>query len=64
MPPDWTTGDKTGTAGPLANDVALLRPPGRSPIVVAAFYDAPGRKDAERDAVLREVGRIAAGLAG
>lgn len=60
---DWTVGDKTGTAGRFANDVALLRPPGRSPIVVTVFYDAAGVEDAERDAVLREVGTIAAALA-
>ena len=64
VPPGWTVGDKTGTAGAFANDVALLRPPGGAPIVVAAFYEATDRKDAERDAVLREVGAIAAGLAG
>ncbi len=60
IPPDWTAGDKTGTAGPMANDVALLRPPGRAPIVVAAYCDAPALADAGREAVLREVGAIVA----
>ena len=63
VPEGWTVGDKTGTAGPVADDVALLRPPGRAPIVVAAYCEAPGLTDAEREAVLREVGAIAAGLA-
>ena len=64
VPSGWTVGDKTGTAGAFANDVALLRPPGGAPIVVTAFYEVTDRKDAEREAVLREVGAIAAGLAG
>lgn len=65
IPAGWTAGDKTGTAGPCANDIALLRPPGgAAPLVVAAFYEVPDRKDAERDAVLRDVGTIATRLAG
>ncbi|WP_237477232.1 class A beta-lactamase [Lichenibacterium dinghuense] len=64
VPAGWTVGDKTGTAGPVADDVAVLRPPGRPPIVVAAYCDAPGLADAAREAVLAEVGRVAAGLAG
>ncbi len=64
VPSGWTVGDKTGTAGPFANDVALLRPPGGSPIVVTAFYEVTDRKDAEREAVLRDAGAIAARLAG
>ena len=63
VPANWVVGDKTGTALAEANDVALLRLPGRSPIVVTAFYDAADVEDAERDAVLREVGTIAAALA-
>lgn len=63
VPKGWTVGDKTGTAGPVADDVALLRPPNRAPIVVAAYCDAPGLDAAAREAVLREVGAIAATLA-
>lgn len=67
LPAGWTAGDRTGTAGPLAADVALLRPPGgsqgRAPIVVAAYLDAPGLADAARDSALAEVGRAAAALA-
>ena len=63
MPRGWTVGDKTGTALAEANDAAILRPPGRSPLIVAGFYDAPSATGATRDAVLREVGIAAAGLA-
>lgn len=64
VPKGWTVGDKTGTALAAANDVAILRPPGRAPILVAAFYDGPEATDTLRDTVLREVGTVAAGLAG
>lgn len=64
IPQGWTAGDKTGTAGDNAGDVALLRPPGRAPLVVASYYDVPGRTVAEREAVLKAVGTLAAGLAG
>ena len=63
IPRDWTAGDKTGTAGDNAGDVALLRPPGRAPIVVASYYDVPGRDVSEREAVLKQVGALVAGLA-
>ncbi|SEF56121.1 beta-lactamase class A [Thermomonospora echinospora] len=48
LPEDWTVGDKTGTAGSAANDVAIAWPPGSSAPVIFAVYtarrdfDAPG----------------------
>ena len=63
IPRGWTAGDKTGTAGDNAGDVALLRPPGRAPIVVASYYEVPGRETTEREAVLKAVGALVAGLA-
>ena len=64
VPADWRVGDKTGTGlRGATNDVAILWPPGRGPLLVAAYYDAPDEMEAElRDGVLAEVGRIAAGL--
>lgn len=64
IPKGWTVGDKTGTGPAEANDAAILRATGRAPILVAGFYDAPDATDVARDAVLREVGSVAAGLAG
>ncbi len=69
LPADWVAGDKTGTgiAPAMANkynDVAVIWPPGRAPVVVAAYFDASGHFEkmrAEDEAVLAEVGRIAAG---
>jgi beta-lactamase class A len=68
LPSDWIAGDKTGTgiAPAMANkynDVAVIWPAGRAPVVVAAFFEASGyfeKMRAEDEAVLAEVGRIAA----
>jgi beta-lactamase class A len=60
LPNDWRVGDKTGT-GPRgeANDIAVIWPAGRSPLVVTAYYRNARATPAQRDAVLAEVGRIA-----
>jgi beta-lactamase class A len=59
VPRTWRVGDKTG-AGELAtrNDVAVLWPPRRAPIVVAAYYTGSSQPTAVRNAVLAQVGRI------
>jgi beta-lactamase class A len=63
LPPGWPAGDKTGSGAHNAvNDVAVVWPPGRAPIVVTAYYlDGPGSED-ERSAVLAEVGKLAAAV--
>ena len=59
LPADWNPGDKTGTGmdGPT-NDVAVAWPPGRAPLVVAAYYDRPGRTMQDNSAVLAQVGHL------
>lgn len=68
LPKDWLAGDKTGTGGGdgvtvKCNDVVWIEPPGRAPLVVAAYYDtgvvAEWPSDADQ-AVLAEVGRCVA----
>ncbi|GLH70709.1 beta-lactamase [Geothrix rubra] len=61
VPGTWIVGDKTGT-GPRGstNDVAILRPPGRPPILVAAYLTQTDASDEAIDAVLADVGRIVA----
>lgn len=57
MPKGWIAGDKTGTsAARQTNDIAIVRPPGRRPLLIAAYYDAPRVSAAEREQALREVG--------
>jgi beta-lactamase class A len=63
FPKGWRVADKTGTSAEQAatsNDVAVVWPPGRKPILVAAFLTR-GHADAKaRDAGLAEIGRIVA----
>jgi beta-lactamase class A len=52
VPKDWKVGDKTGTAGyGSRNDIAILRPPNRAPIVLAVL-STKGLKDAPTDDAL------------
>ena len=59
VPADWSVGDKTGTGDyGTANDVALLWPPRRAPVVVA-IYTTQGEKDAKaRNEVIASAARI------
>jgi beta-lactamase class A len=62
LPTDWRLGDKTGSGDHgTANDIAILRPPGRSPILVAAYLTETDSLAAERNAALADIGRFIAG---
>lgn len=62
-PADWRAGDKTGSgAHGETNDVAILWPPQRPPLLVTAYYAGSSADAAQRSAVLAEVGRIAASI--
>jgi beta-lactamase class A len=63
VPGGWRVGDKTDTgANNATNDIAVIWPPGRAPVVVAAYYAEARASDDERNAVLAEVGRLAAAV--
>jgi beta-lactamase class A len=63
VPKGWQVGDKTGSgANNATNDIAVIWPPGRAPIVVVAYYAEARGSDEERSAVLAEVGRLAAAV--
>jgi len=63
LPDGWSAGDKTGSgAQGESNDVAILFPPSRPPLLVTAYYAAPAADAQQRSAVLAEVGRIAASV--
>lgn len=63
LPAGWRSGNKMGTGSyGTTNDIAILWPPGRAPILVAAYYTGSTAPSAERDAVLAEVGRVVAAL--
>jgi beta-lactamase class A len=65
VPADWQVGDKTGSgAYGTRNDVAVLTPPGRAPIVLAVMSSKQD-PDAERDdALIAEAARVAAAVLG
>jgi beta-lactamase class A len=63
LPKDWRVGDKTGTgANGATNDIAIIWPSGREPILVAGYYTESNASDDQRNAVLAEVGRIAVAI--
>lgn len=58
LPRDWVTGDKTGTGERSAvNDVAIVTPPRRAPLIVAAFLSDSGRPPAELNATHAAIAR-------
>jgi beta-lactamase class A len=59
VPADWQVGDKTGTGDyGTANDLALLWPPRRAPVVVA-IYTTQGQKDTKvRNDAIASAARI------
>lgn len=65
MPGGWRVGDKTGQwddgdAHHANNDIAIVWPPHRKPLLVTAYYMTDTADAAARKAVLADVGRIVA----
>jgi len=57
LPEGWLVGDRPGeNVIEESNDYAIVRPPGRAPLLVAIYYDAPKTSTADREAVIREAG--------
>jgi beta-lactamase class A len=64
VPADWRIGEKTGSGVTQRNDVAIMWPPQRQPLLVTAYYENMQASDEQRAAVLAEVGRIIAAQVG
>ena len=65
LPPAWKAGDKTGTGeNGAVNDVAILRPPGRSPILVAVFMSGSPRPVEALNAAHARIARAVVGAFG
>jgi beta-lactamase class A len=62
LPKGWRIGDKTGTSNGATNDVAIIWPPNRAPIIIAAYLADAQAPPANRDAALADVARAAAAL--
>lgn len=69
LPDGWVVGDKTGSSGKWPDmgevraDIGFAIPPGRAPLVFAAYHRAPmsgARPAAAYDAALAEVGEVIA----
>jgi len=59
VPKDWRVADKTGAgANGTNNDVGLLLPPSRPPIVVSVYMTGATAEPTTRDAVIAQVARL------
>jgi beta-lactamase class A len=67
LPSAWRVGNKTGTGRDVGitnkcNDIAMIYPPGKAPIIISAYFDSgefTEQVEDRHEAVLAEVGRIA-----
>lgn len=62
LPAGWTMGHKTGTCGTAFNDVAFFRTPRGREYVLAVYLDRPTVRDAQAEAAIADVARLAAGV--
>jgi beta-lactamase class A len=62
VPADWTVGDKTGSGDyGTTNDVAVLWPPGKGPVILAIYFTQPRKEAESRRDVLASAARLVAG---
>ena len=61
LPQDWRIGDRTGGGDfGTTNDVAVLWPPGRKPLIVCVYLTETKASFADRNATIAAVGRAVA----
>jgi beta-lactamase class A len=61
LPPSWGIGDKTGSGDHgTANVIAIIRPPGRAPLIAAVYYTESDASMDARNAIHKEIGGIIA----
>jgi beta-lactamase class A len=60
VPSGWIVADKTGAGDyGTVNDIALIWPPGRPPIVLAVYLTLPGKDDKARPELHGDVAKVA-----
>jgi beta-lactamase class A len=65
LPGNWKVGDKTGSGGrSTINDVAIAVPPGRAPILIAAYMSDGPSGEVVLQSAQAEVGRLVAAAFG
>jgi beta-lactamase class A len=61
VPANWIIGDKTGRCeNGATNDVAIMRPPDRAPILLAIYFVGSTAPAKDRDASIAEAAKIVA----
>ena len=61
LPKDWRVGDKTGRGGNGAiNDIAIIRPPGKAPILLAVYSVGSTASPEARQTAIADVARLVA----
>jgi len=61
LPPSWRIGDKTGSGDHgTANTIAIIRPPGRAPIIATVYLTESSAPIDARDAIHKEIGALIA----
>ena len=58
FPANWIAGDRTGTGDGICNDFAFAKRPGIAPLLLSAYYTAPGLEMPDQEAVLRDVSGV------
>ena len=59
VPSGWQVGDKTGAGSyGTVNDIAVLWPPGKAPIVLAVYLTQPGKDDKIQPEILGRAAKI------
>jgi beta-lactamase class A len=58
LPTDWRVGDKTGTNQTDANDIGVIWPPKRAPVLVAVYLAESQANSQIKDATIAAVGRL------
>ena len=58
LPAGWQIGDKTGTGDGSSNDIGIVWPPNRAPLIVTAYLTRSSASFEARNAALAQVGRL------
>ena len=61
LPGDWAVGDKTGTGSDTLVDLAIITPPARKPILVAAYVNGGNGAPADREKIFPQIAGIVTG---
>lgn len=62
IPAEWKIGEKTGTNRNSSNDVGMIQPPGRAPLVITVYLADSTASSEVKDGVIADVGKLVATL--